>query len=87
MQPGYLLQREAWYPGWRARVDGVETPVLRADLLFRAVALGPGEHDVEIFFDSPTFYRGALLSVGGLVLVILLLTWRWLPIMRVRVQG
>jgi hypothetical protein len=86
-QPGYLLQREAWYPGWRARVDGVETPVLRADLLFRAVALGPGEHDVEIFFDSPTFYRGAFLSVGGLVLVILLLTWRWLPIMRVRVQG
>jgi len=86
-QPGYLLQREAWYPGWRARVDGAETPVVRADLLFRAVALGPGEHDVEIFFDSPTFFRGTLLTGGGLVLVILLLTWRWLPIMRVRVQG
>ena len=86
-QPGYLLQREAWYPGWRARVDGVETPVVRADLLFRAVALGPGEHDVEIFFDSPTFFRGTLLTGAGLVLVILLLTWRWLPIMRVRVQG
>ena len=25
-QAGYLLQREAWYPGWRARVDGVEVP-------------------------------------------------------------
>jgi hypothetical protein len=86
-RPGYLLQREAWYPGWRARVDGAEIAVLRADVLFRAVALGPGEHDVEIFFDSPTFFRGTLLSLGGLVLVILLLTWRWLPIMRMRVQG
>jgi uncharacterized membrane protein YfhO len=86
-QPGYLLQREAWYPGWRARVDGVETPVVRADVLFRAVALGPGDHDVEIFFDSPTFLRGLLVSLGGLVVAIVLLTWRWLPIMRVRVQG
>ena len=60
---------------------------MRADLLFRAVAVGPGEHDVEIFFDSPAFNRGLLLSAGGLIVVILLLTWRWLPIMRVRVQG
>jgi uncharacterized membrane protein YfhO len=82
-----LLQREAWYPGWRARVDGVETPVLRADLLFRAISLGPGEHDVEIFFDSSTFKRGLLLTAGGLIVLILLLSWRWLPIMRVRVQG
>jgi hypothetical protein len=86
-QAGYLLQREAWYPGWRARVDGVETPVLRADLLFRAISLGPGEHDVEIFFDSSTFKRGLLLTAGGLIVLILLLSWRWLPIMRVRVQG
>ncbi len=87
IRPGYLLQREAWYPGWRARVDGVETPIVRADLLFRAVALGAGEHDVEIFFDSASFNRGLLLSAGSLIVVIVLLTWRWLPIMRVRVQG
>jgi hypothetical protein len=85
-QAGYLLQREAWYPGWRARVDGNDTPVLRADVLYRAVALGPGEHDVEIFFDSATFNRGALLSLGGLVIVVILLSWRWLPIMRTSVR-
>ena len=61
--------------------------MVRADVLFRAVALGPGEHDVEIFFDSAAFQRGTLLSVGGLVVAIVLLTWRWLPIMRVRAQG
>ncbi|HEV7664622.1 MAG TPA: hypothetical protein VGQ62_13870, partial [Chloroflexota bacterium] len=46
-QPGYLLQRETWYPGWHARVDGVDTPLLRADVLYRAVPLSAGEHDVE----------------------------------------
>ena len=81
-QPAYLLQREAWYPGWRARVDGVDTPVVRADLLFRAVPLGPGDHDVEIYFDAATFNRGVLLSLAGLLLTAVLLVWRWLPGMR-----
>ncbi|MBV9329783.1 MAG: hypothetical protein JO352_39270 [Chloroflexi bacterium] len=84
-QPGYLLQREAWYPGWRARVDGAEAPVVRADSLFRAVALGAGEHDVDIYFDSSSFKRGALLSVAAVVVIIGLLVWR--PIIRTRVQG
>ncbi len=83
-QAGYLLQREAWYPGWRARVDGVDAPVLRADSLFRAVALSAGEHEVEIYFDSSSFKRGALLSLAGMVVIIVFLAWRL--IIRTRVQ-
>jgi len=86
-QPGYLLQREAWYPGWRARVDGVDTPVVRADVLFRAVPLDAGVHDVEVFFSAATFTRGGLLSLVGLVVTALLLVWRWLPRKRVRGDG
>jgi hypothetical protein len=84
-QPGYLLQREAWYPGWHARVDGVEVPLLRADSLFRAVSLQPGDHDVDISFDSSSFKRGALLSVAGMVVIIVLLAWGL--IIRTRVQA
>ena len=84
-QAGYLLQREAWYPGWRARVDGADVPVLQADSLFRAVALAPGDHDVEVYFDSSSFKRGALLSLAAVVVIIGLLVWR--PIIRTRVQG
>lgn len=80
--PGYLLQREAWYPGWHARVDGQDAPVVRADVLFRAVPLGAGEHDVEIFFDSAAWHRGALVSLLGLlaVLALLLVPWRRWPV-------
>jgi hypothetical protein len=84
-QPGYLLQREALYPGWRARVDGVDAPLLRADSLFRTVPLAPGTYDVEVFFDSSSFNRGVLLSIGGLVVIIGLLLWE--PILRTHVQG
>jgi hypothetical protein len=84
-QAGYLLQREAWYPGWKARVDGVDVPLLRADSLFRAVALSPGEHDVDISFESSSFRRGALFSIAGTVVIIVLLAWR--TIIRTRVQG
>lgn len=84
-QAGYLLQREAWYPGWHARVDGADVPLLHADGIFRAVALAPGEHDVDIFFDSGSFKRGAVLSLAGMVVIMVLLAWR--PIIRTRVQG
>jgi hypothetical protein len=82
---GYLLQREAWYPGWRASVDGTEAPVVRADVLFRAVPLSAGDHEVEIFFDSSSFKRGAFVMLAALVVIIVLLAWRL--IMRLRVQA
>jgi hypothetical protein len=84
-QPGYLLQREAYYPGWRARVDGQEVAVVRADSLFRAVPLSAGDHDVELYFESSSFRRGALLSLAGLVVIMVVLLWR--PILRTHVQG
>jgi hypothetical protein len=45
-----LVVNETWYPGWRAYVDGEETPVVRANGLVRALALPPGEHEVELRF-------------------------------------
>jgi hypothetical protein len=76
-QAGYLVQREAWFPGWRARIDGQEVPVLHANGLYRAIFLAPGAHDVEVFFDSRSFRRGALLTSLAAFGVVILLTWQW----------
>jgi len=75
-EPGYLVQREAWYPGWRARVDGVETPVQRANVLFRAVQVPAGEHEVEVYFQSDSFLQGLAVSLGAIVLIGGLLVWQ-----------
>ena len=63
--PAVLVVTDAWYPGWRARVDGVESPVFRVNALFRGVALAPGTHRVEMRFDPWTFRVGAALSVAA----------------------
>lgn len=60
--PGYLLMADVWYPGWRAWTDGQEIPILRANYLFRAVAIPAGEQKVTIAYRSLIFYFGALIS-------------------------
>jgi hypothetical protein len=58
-RPGLLVLSEVWYPGWSATVDGRPAPVLRADYLFRAVPVAPGDRRVELRFE-PTGWRAGL---------------------------
>jgi len=61
--PALLVLSENWFPAWRARVDGVEAPVLRAYHALRAVPVETGEHRVEIFYSSDLLRRSLWLSV------------------------
>jgi hypothetical protein len=47
---GYVVLNDVWHPWWRAEVDGKPAPLLRANVLFRAVAVPPGEHTVRFVF-------------------------------------
>jgi hypothetical protein len=73
--PGYLVLAEVWYPGWSATVDGRPAPVLRADYLFRAVPVGPGDRTVELRFE-PTGWRLALFATLAAWAAIAAL-WLW----------
>jgi hypothetical protein len=53
---GYVVLNDIWHPWWRATVDGVESPLLKANVLFRAVAVPPGRHRVRFAFEP---IRGA----------------------------
>ncbi len=68
--PGYLVLNDTFYPGWRATVDGRAAPILRANFLFRAVALTPGQHVVVFSYRPKTLRQGALLSMAGILVVI-----------------
>ncbi|MFW6115599.1 MAG: YfhO family protein [Chloroflexota bacterium] len=61
---GWLFLSDVYYPGWRATVDGEPTPVLRANYTFRAVALQPGEHTVEMSFTAPIWRVGLAISAA-----------------------
>ena len=64
-----LLLTESAYPGWQAAVDGVPTPIYRADANFQAVFVLPGEHEVVFTFESRSFGYGRSLTFFGLGII------------------
>ncbi len=68
--PALLVVADNWYPAWRARVDGEEAPVLRANHTLRAVPVPAGEHRVEMTYDSVVLERSGWASVVTLVLLL-----------------
>lgn len=72
--PGVMVTSETAYPGWSAEVDGRGVPLLRANYAFRAVAVGPGRHRVEMRFRSRPAQAGLSLSAAGW-LGLLALAW------------
>ena len=86
---GYLVLTDPYYPGWRARVDGEERPIHRADYLFRAVQLDAGEHIVEWVYAPPSLRLGLILSLISLsVLTLAPLVWtRGIKMLYNRDQG
>ncbi|MBI4559274.1 MAG: YfhO family protein [Candidatus Hydrogenedentes bacterium] len=76
--PGLLILADAWYPGWKAAVDGVEMEVLPVDRLFRGVPVGPGRHEVVFYYDPTLVKIGlgvsagtALIVFGGMLMLLL----------------
>jgi hypothetical protein len=58
---GFVLLNSAWHPWWHAAVDGKTTPVLKANVLFRAVQVPAGRHRVRFEFEP---VAGALAEIA-----------------------
>lgn len=72
--PLALVFNTAYFPGWQATLDGVETPLYRADILFQAVVVPPGEHTVTVDYRPPwvrPLLAFAVFAWGGWLLALL----------------
>ncbi len=67
---GYLVLTDAFYPGWKAYVDGGEQRILRADCFFRAVPVPPGTHVVRFSYAPSSFRAGVCVSGVAFVLAL-----------------
>lgn len=47
---GWVVLNDVWHPWWRAEIDGRPAPIARANAIFRAVEVPPGEHTVRFVF-------------------------------------
>ncbi len=74
-EPGFIFLDDIFMPGWRARVDGENSNIYRADYLFMAIPVEAGKHSVEVRYKPSGFRAGALISFGAAVLLSLSLTF------------
>lgn len=67
-----LVLTDAYYPGWKVKVDGKTQDIIRADGIFKGVYLPEGNHVVEFFYDPRSFKVGlvATLISAGLSFII-----------------
>ena len=63
----YLVVRASHARGWRAFVDGVPAPVLRANGKHRAVAVNAGRHEVVLRYEAPGYTVGVAVSLLSLL--------------------
>jgi hypothetical protein len=60
---GYLTVLDSYDPWWRVEVDDEPATLLRANGLYRAVRLAPGEHEVRFTYRPMAFYAGMLVTL------------------------
>jgi hypothetical protein len=70
--PGLLVLAESFDPGWSARVDSQEAPILRVNHVQMGVALPPGSHFVEFRHHARGLRMGMGLALCPLVGFLLL---------------
>ena len=70
---GYAVLLDEWTHGWSATVDGIATPIERADVLARALPVPAGEHRIEMRYRTPGLRPGLWLGLGGWLIFAFLL--------------
>jgi hypothetical protein len=63
----FLVLSEVFYPGWEALVDGQPAPIIRGNLVLRAIPVPAGKHTIELRFRSKTFLWGLLIGLVSMI--------------------
>lgn len=66
---GMLVLADAWYPGWKATVDGTPTPILPVDGIFRGVPLSLGAREVVFTYEPLSLRFGGIISIAAALIV------------------
>jgi Flp pilus assembly protein TadD len=68
-----LVLAEAWYPGWRAKMDGQVCECVPANVWMRAVPVPAGRHQVRVYFRQDHLVPGLLISLASAALLLAVL--------------
>ncbi|MDB6068422.1 MAG: hypothetical protein JWR26_4630 [Pedosphaera sp.] len=70
--PALVTVAQSFYHPWRAYVDGKPTELWRANYAFQGLQAPAGKHEVRLVYEDRYFQMGAIISLGGLLLCVVL---------------
>lgn len=73
-KPSLFVLSDAYFPGWKAFVNGTETKILRANYAFRSIEIPTGESTILFEYKPKSFQVGlvvSLLSSGSFIALLL----------------
>ena len=62
---GVAVISQAWHPDWRATDHGLPVEVRRVNYDFVGVCVGPGEHEIRVWYRPWDFYLGCAIAAAA----------------------
>ena len=74
-QGGLLVLADTYYPGWKAFINSVETPIMRVNMMHRGVLVPPGKQTVTFRYQPGAVRWGIILSLFGFLSLLSLICY------------
>ena len=84
----FAVFSEIYYPrGWKAFIDGKETPIVKVDYLLRGLPVPAGSHTIEFRFEPQAYKTGDLISlIIGIISILLVAFGLWKEYQRYKIE-
>lgn len=69
-EQGVLVLRDTFDPSWTATVDGRPAEIVRANAIYRGVALPPGRHIITFVYRPRDFIAGLMVSIVTMMMLV-----------------
>lgn len=67
-KPAFMCVTVSYQKGWKAYVDGAETPIYIANGRYLGLDLSEGKHEIKLKYSNPYKYKGMIVSFTGLII-------------------